>query len=265
MTPTTHDSAEQPSIDGTRLSAERYGEAMDADLEALAAASGDLGAAVPSCPGWTVRDLVSHVLGVYRHKIVALETDAAPGERDEAWGALADGDDPVAVLRSTYADLRALLVARPESAPTWSWWPPEQTVGFWVRRMAQETAVHRVDAELAAYGLEGAAPVDEDVATDGVDELLGWLRWEWPAEMAQQGAAGQRVLVSSGDHAWTVTLRPTQADVEGGSADDVVALVASDASTLLLHLWGRPVDGVATTGDLEALRLLRERLSASTD
>ncbi len=46
-----------------------------------------------------------------------------------------------------YADLRALLVARPDSAPTWSWWPADQSVGFWVRRMAHETAVHRWDAE----------------------------------------------------------------------------------------------------------------------
>ena len=34
-----------------------------------AAASGSLSIEVPSCPGWTVRDLVSHVAEVYEHKI----------------------------------------------------------------------------------------------------------------------------------------------------------------------------------------------------
>lgn len=254
---------DQPSIDGTRLTRDRYLQAWDADLDALAEAAGDLAREVPSCPGWTVRDLVEHVVGVYRHKIVALETDAAPPQRDDAWGALAADDDPVAVLRSTYADLRALLVARPDPDTTWSWWPADQTVGFWVRRMAQETAVHRWDAEAAAYGVDGAGAVDDDLATDGVDELLGWLAWEWPE--AQQGAAGQRVQVSTPDHDWVVTLDPTQARVAGGTADDVVAMLAAAPSDLVLHLWGRPAEGIATTGDLDALRLLTERLAATTD
>ncbi len=36
--------------------------------------------------------------------------------------------------------------------------PREQTVGFWIRRMAQETAVHRWDAESAVSGVDGATP-----------------------------------------------------------------------------------------------------------
>lgn len=249
----------------TRLARERYLEAMDADVEALAACSTDLGLPVPSCPGWTVRDLVGHVVGVYRHKIVALRTDQAPPERDEPWSGLGPDDDPVSALRSAYSELRELLVARPDSAVTWSWWPPEQTVGFWVRRMAQETSVHRWDADAAVHGATGAEPIDDDLATDGVDELLGWLAWEWPPDMAQEGAAGQRVQVSTADHDWVVTLDPTQASIEHGTADDVVAMLAGAPGELVLELWGRPAEGIATTGDLEALRLLRERLAASTD
>jgi hypothetical protein len=47
---------DQPSIDGTRLTRDRYLQAWDADLDALAEAAGDLAREVPSCPGWTVRD-----------------------------------------------------------------------------------------------------------------------------------------------------------------------------------------------------------------
>jgi hypothetical protein len=47
---------------------------------------------------------------------------------------------------------------------------PDQTVGFWIRRMAQETVVHRVDAELAAEVAPGAIP--DDIALDGIDEFL---------------------------------------------------------------------------------------------
>jgi uncharacterized protein (TIGR03083 family) len=250
----------QPSIDGTRLTVADYLEHLDADLEALLDAATDLERDVPSCPGWTVRDLLSHVIGVYRHKSEALRTDAAPAEcGEDDWGVLREGDDPRVVLREAYVDLRALLIAREPGATTWTWWPAEQTVGFWVRRMAQETAVHRWDGEAAAYGVEGAGGIDDDLADDGIDELLGWMRWDW-TDAPQPAASGQQVLVSTGDHAWTLTLHPTAVQVDGG-AGEASALLAGDSSSVLLHLWGRPGQDVATGGDSEALALLRERLA----
>lgn len=249
----------QPSIDGTRLSAERYLELLDSDVDALLAAATDLAADVPGCPGWSVRDLLSHVIGVYRHKSVALSTDAAPPQREDGWGELAADVDPREVLREEYAVLRAHLTARDVDAATWSWWPGEQTVGFWVRRMAQETAVHRWDAESAAYGVDGAGEIDPELADDGVDELLGWLRWGWDEE-PQDAASGQRVLVSTGDHSWTVQLDRTVVAVEGG-AGEAAALLAGEPTAVLLDLWGRPGQDVATGGDTAALALLRERLA----
>lgn len=254
---------EQPSIDGTRLIADQYLAHLEADFEGLVAASDDLGAAVPGCPGWTVRDLLCHVLGVYRHKLVVLRTDAAPPPRDDEWGAVPEGEDVVAALRAAYDDLRAQLAARDADDPTWAWWPPEQTVGFWQRRMAQETTVHRWDAESATDGPDAAGDVPDDLAADGIDELLGWLRWPWD-DAPQEEATGQKVLVATDDHSWTVTLERTSVTVEGG-AGEADALVAGPASGLLLHVWGRPGDhGVATTGDETALRLLRERLLMAT-
>lgn len=251
-----------PSIDGTRLDDGTYLAHLEDDVEALLAASADLDLEVPGCPGWTVRDLLSHVVGVYRHKVVALATGAQPPERDEAWGALAEGEDPREALRSAYAELRAALTARPATDRVWTWWPPEQTVGFWIRRMAHETAVHRWDAQSAVSGPDGADPVAPDLADDGVDELLGWLAYdftEWP----QEGADGRRLLVATELHTWTITTDPAHYTVTGGG-EDAEAIAAGDASGLLLWLWGRPGDhGVATGGDPEALRLVRERLDAA--
>ena len=51
-----------------------------------------------------------------------------------------------------------------------------QTSGFWARRMAVETAVHRYDAQLAAGDPQ---PVERMLAADGVDEYLDVLPF-WP-------------------------------------------------------------------------------------
>jgi uncharacterized protein (TIGR03083 family) len=254
----------QPSLDGTRLATDEYLAHLQADFDALlAAAEDDLDAAVPGCPGWDVRALLSHVLGVYRHKCAALRTDAAPPPRDDEWGAVPAGADIRDELKAAYADLVGHLEARDADDATWSWWPAEQTVGFWQRRMAQETTVHRWDAESALDGPDGAGDIPQELAADGVDELLGWLRWPWDDD-PQEDAVGQRVLVAADDHSWTVTLNRTSVEVVGG-AGAAEALVAGPSSGMLLHLWGRPGEhGVATTGDETALRLLRERLHSAT-
>lgn len=257
-----------PSIDGTRLPAERYFAAWESDLTAMARASaGNLDRGVPGCPGWNVRDLLSHVIGVYRHKCAVLDGGGPPEDPAEGgWGVLGPADDPVDALLAAYGDLRARLSDLPLAATAWTWWPPEQTAGFWVRRMAHETAVHRWDAESAVRGVADADPIDADLAADGVDELLGWLRWEWPAELALGGAGEQRVRVISGSHAWIVTVDPQRFGVIGGEADCAAdATVEGEASTLVLHLWGRPVNGVRVAGNTDAVRLMLERLRASTD
>jgi uncharacterized protein (TIGR03083 family) len=252
----------QPSISGTRLTSPAYAEHLDTDVRALLDAAGDLGLDVPGCPGWTVSDLVRHVLGVFRSKIAALEGGVEPTKPDAGWGDLPAEADPRVALLEAYTVLRDLLRADASTA-AWTWWPAEQTVGFWQRRMALEVAVHRWDAESAVHGVDDAAPVPDDLALDGIDEVTGWLRWPWDDDV-QPEASGQRVLISAGDCSWVVTLHPTRVEVTAGSPDsDADALVAGEPSGLLLHLWGRPGEhGIAALGDATALRLLNERLKA---
>ena len=45
----------------------------------------------------------------------------------------------------------------------------DQTVGFWYRRMALETVVHRVDVE-TGFGVPRA--VNAELAVDGIDEVV---------------------------------------------------------------------------------------------
>jgi uncharacterized protein (TIGR03083 family) len=147
------------------------------------------------------------------------------------------------------------------ATPSATWWPADQTVGFWARRMAHETAVHRVDAELAR-GVE--TPIDAELATDGVDELLRiMLEGDW-SEDADEAATGQRVAIETGRRVWDVVLdRGAMTVSDGHGPSD--ARLSGEPSDVLLWLWGRAGDDRVTfDGDAETRRVLRERLTMAT-
>src|SRR5262249_56921469 len=102
-----------------------------------------------------------------RHKTRAGRGGAGPGPWRPAELA---AEEPLAILDRAYAGLRAEFASRKPTDPAGSWYAPDQTVGFWIRRMAQETVIHRIDAELGTG--QPVAPVPTDLAVDGIDELL---------------------------------------------------------------------------------------------
>ena len=242
----------------TRLSAADYITEFDAEGEALIIASHDLSLSVPGCPEWTVADLLSHVLGVYRHKIEVLRTGERPSAPRESWGVVSADDDVHALLTDAHTQLHDLLVDVDPATPCWTFWPPDQTVGFWQRRMAHETSVHRWDAQSAVVGPDFAHPINQALAIDGIDELLGWLERPWPE---QPEADGHTVSVSTEGMAWTLSLHPTEIVVDRHAAD-AQAWIEGAPSDLLLSLWGRPGDHqLSEGGDVRALAMLRDRLA----
>ena len=146
----------------------RFLDCLAADFARLrAVAPIDLAAAVPSCPGWTVADLTRHVGEVYLHKTLAMREGAEP----DPWPPEGlDDEEPLALLDRAYAGLLGEFAVRKPEDPAGTWYTPDQTVGFWIRRMAQETVIHRIDAELGTG--QPVAPVPADLAVDGIDELL---------------------------------------------------------------------------------------------
>ena len=236
---------------------DRYLALLAADGAALRAAARDLDAAVPTCPGWTVRDAVTHTAEVYEHKLACI---AAGGTRPEPWPPSWAERDPVEWYADAHQRLLRVLRDTDPAAPSWTWWPPDQTAGFWVRRMAQETAVHRADVESASGAI---GPVDAELATDGVDEVLVlMLAGDWSDEVVPHltGTA----TVTTGGRSWRIVMTPAEVTVEetGGDAE---ASVGGDPSDVLLWLWGRVADdAVRIDGDADVARRLRERLALAT-
>jgi uncharacterized protein (TIGR03083 family) len=221
------------------------------------AAEPTLDAPVPTCPGWTVRDVVLHVAEVYEHKIACTELQASPDPWPPEWG----DRDPIEWFRDAHGRLLAMFHAHDPTDPSATWWPADQTVGFWARRMAHETAIHGADAQLVSDRL---APLDADLAVDGIDEILRiMLEGDW-SEAPSPDSTGQRVAVTAGDRSWVVTLNGSSIEVDEGPAD-VSSTVGGDPSDVDLWLWGRASDdAVKIGGSVDDVRLLRSRLALAT-
>jgi uncharacterized protein (TIGR03083 family) len=222
-------------------------------------ATKDLSAPVPLCPGWDVRDAVRHTAEVYEHKMACI---ALGGARPDPWPPEWPADqDPIAWFDDAHRRLLETLRTTDPAAPSWTWWPDDQTAGFWVRRMAQETAVHRADVELA-FG--PPTPVDPELAVDGIDELLVlMLEGDWTGDEAPD-LTGTMAVTTAG-RTWTVTMTADRVVVEEGLAKGPEVTVSAQPSPLLLWLYGRaPDDVVGMSGDPRAAGRLRQRLALAT-
>jgi uncharacterized protein (TIGR03083 family) len=211
-----------------------------------------LAAPVPSCPGWTVDSLVRHVATVYLHKVEILRLGARP----DPWPPNLDDRDALEL----YDEARAAVIAALETAgtdlATWTFSPDDKTSAFWYRRMALETAVHRVDAELAH---DVVTPVDRELALDGVDEVLMlMLGGPWWEEGDTDHPVDAAVRITADGRSWTVRLDATSATVTPDAEGEVDAEIFGEPGSVFLWLWGRrelsteqpaDEDDAAQTGD----------------
>jgi len=231
---------------GSRLAPEAYVRHLraDGDRFAVAVAAG-LSAPVASCPGWTAAELAYH-LGEVQYfwgEIVrrgCLTDDDAQAIEPPA---RVSDDRIVTWFREQCDALCTSLDGADPDVTCWSW-SPEHRVGFVQRRMAQEAAVHRWDAEEAA----GApTPIDSVLAIDGIGEFVEYMGGFDP------NLGGEETVSLMATDGPTWVLRATGGNlVPDAGEPDVVA--SGTASDLLLALWRRPVlERLSVTGDREAL------------
>ena len=152
-----------------------YAELQDQTARLAAAVHGlDPSATVPTCPEWTVADLVDHVGIAHRWVAVMVERRASrPIPRSEA----DDRDIPADPDRRSawlVDGARRLVSAVSDAGPAaamWTW-APDRSAGFWLRRITHDTLVHRVDAEITAAGGADGVVIAADLAADGISDLL---------------------------------------------------------------------------------------------
>lgn len=219
---------------------------------------------VPSCPGWTLLDLVHHLGGGRRSW--AATVAAGPGATGRV-PAPTDGDgaapsDPAGLddwlATSTELLLQALRDAGADRG-CWTWWGDSQspsTCGAVARHQLQEIAVHTYDAQLTA---DAPQALPQDVALDGIEEFLSTCcstTSPWPHEpavvdyVATEGRAWRQWVDADGSRYAPVD--PSGPSDASDPSDPSDARVTGPASDVVLVLYGRlPLDSLTLEGDRE--------------
>ena len=242
----------------TLLTPERYFELIDTDTDRLIA-MGERGlkAPVPACDGWDVAEVLWHVSNVYEHKVRLLADNAWPDPWPPEWE-FAD-DEEIMFLRAAKTHLFEEF-SRHEVDEQTKTFGGDATVGFWVRRMACEIAIHRVDGE-QAHG--DRTPIPDDLAADGVDELLHvFLAGPWWADRVQTDhPVGRQIAVETSSHRWVCDVQGKSATVTDDGSAPAAATVSGEPEAVFLWLWGRGSHDTVTMSDERLCEEFRSRIA----
>jgi uncharacterized protein (TIGR03083 family) len=215
---------------------------------------------VPTCPGWTLLQLLRHV-GRGDRWAAQIIADRVAASLDPRL--VREGRPPADVpgaIRWLAQSPSALLAAVDAIGPGTevSTFVGPKPASWWIRRRLHEATVHRADAAIA-LGVPYELPAE--LAADGISEWLERLADEQALGQPPSLPAGASLALRATDQdltesTWTVLGRPQGVHWTGqpGSADLTLSGPATDL--LLALLRRRPVEDtvISMQGDTELWR-----------
>ena len=219
-------------------------------LLAALAATADPDTPVPTCPGWSLRQLFRHVGRGDRWAATIVRTGEPADPR-----AVAGGKPPEdGLVEWMHGGPRALLDAVAEVGPDQPVWTftGAQPASWWVPRRLGEAMVHRADATLALGQPFG---VDAERAAGCISEWLDLLAARTPDEAGAPLADGATLHLHATDDGlgpageWLVRGAGGGVTWEHGHGKGDVAVRGTAGELLLAALRRRPSDSVETIGD----------------
>lgn len=217
-----------------------YIESITNHSAAVAAAANDhLDEPIEYCPGWTMVDLVQHLIEVqwFWATVVEQRMQERPNE-----------GRPTDVERAELIDrfsrgaehLVRVLEESDQTNSVYTWAPQQQNVAFVTRHQVQEIVVHHWDA---AHAAGAAFHVDPEVAADSIEEFLTFSVSNEvdpidPPGVTLGGSLG--LQCTDVEHSWTLLDGDTPSTVrfvEGLSPG--TPHIAGTSSDILLWLYSR--------------------------
>lgn len=205
---------------------------------------------VPTCPGWTLRQLVTHVGRGHRWAatIVRERASGPVNLRSVADGKPpADPDGALAWLHDSATAVLDAVAATGADTPVWTFNGPEPAA-WWIRRRLHEETVHRADAAVA---LGVPFEIGSDLAADAISEWLDLLAARLPDEGPAALVPGQTLHLHASDGAgeWMIHGGEDMISWEYGHGKGDAA-VRGTAAELMLGVFRRaPADSVDVVGD----------------
>lgn len=226
----------------------------EADALLRAARAAGVGTAVPSCPGWTIADLLQHQGKIYGWVTNVCELRPAPPQMHWADVTSPDGDALFEWFGEGAFRFGDVLASAQPQDQVWTW-ADDATMEFWARRQRNETAVHRWDAQSAAGAIE---PIERTVAVDAIDEFFSLVPFRRGAAPVVGNGETIHLHCTDGDGEWLLRFDAGGLEVLREHAKGDVAVRAA-ASDLLLTVQGRiAASTLEVFGDESVLGRLRD-------
>lgn len=209
-------------------------------------------APVVSCPGWDMRDLAWHISEAWRFWADVVDERLTDVDELRSRPQPAQPSDGVLVdwMSVSLNRIYMLLDSTPADTRVWTWTGADQDIWWVRRRLAQETAVHRWDAERT---IGDAYEIPIAVAADGIDEYLQWF-----ATRGRTTSIGgtAHIHCTDTDRAdvgvdgeWTIHRLDEHGIDHDRSHQKSDVAIRGRARDVLLWLWGRDAGPVELIGD----------------
>lgn len=236
--------------------------ALDREGSLLANTASDIDPStpVPTCPGWTLRDLILHLGGIHRwagshvreSSSSILKTDLV-----DIFDRLPDDIELLDWYRGELDLLIQSLVAAPADLECVTFLKCVDPLHHWARRQAHETCIHRADVESIADRLTS---VDIEFALDGIDELVDGIVPRPYMKLRSATPVTLGIAPNDASFVWTlcISTEPVEVSHKREASD---CMITGNASDIYFALWNRaPRERITITGDLAVLDLFSEKI-----
>ena len=198
---------------------------------------------VPSCPEWTLLDLVTHIGEVQEFWSHCIREGNINAHWPGAGTKPNSHKDAAEWLRGQTRLLIDAINCAADTSPCWTWWGEPQIVSAVARHQVQEAEIHRWDAELA---VSEPLPIPLEIAADGIPEFLHVHRFA----IEKLELSHIHIVASDASGEWHINQ----------DATDTTGIIGT-ASDLVLFLTGRcPIEKLKVSGNSDTLKRFYESL-----